>query len=563
MAENTDNKAMPDDPHVPLPEQAPSGAQGQLIDILQVIDKLFTGDGSLGSTNFENYSLEELVAFTQGGDPSRLTSAGDELFNAGKAFETAGNELKSNIGNVEWDGAAGESFRVWSDDFANKTLSLGEYAAAAGTQIKTAGEGLTEVKSAMPDNYTAQSTSWSTADKKSDPEAYQEVVAADRAEKNARRQEAIVQMNKLASYYQVTSSTLGAMEPPVFQPIDAAVPQPNYDKIGDGRDSSSDSNSTSTDRTSIAPADRQGSDDGVTTSPTGPTGRDTDPGLIPGHDPTNPSPTRPVGTDLDSVIVPTAPTGPAPTGPAPVSPGPVGPGPAPTAPTGGPPGYMPAPSAGPRGGMPPGSGPRTGPQSGYGPTSRSGAGPYGRTPTVGRSGTSPLGPGGRPGMGPTAPTGGRPGAVGRPGPVGPTAQAGGRGLPQGRGGVPGRPGVVGQSGGPGGGRAASGVGRGTIGGARPGAGGSRVPRGTVVGGEGVSSGRGGARSGAARGGAAEGRGLVGRGQRGFTRGGAGLAGRGPEDHEPETNESERPDYLVEDEETWTAGQGENGPGVVE
>ncbi|MQY16177.1 hypothetical protein SRB5_63730 [Streptomyces sp. RB5] len=576
MAGNNDT-TQPGDEHVPLQENAPSDVQVALVQIMQRIDGMFMGDGSLGSTNFENYSLEELTAFTQGGDPARLTTAGEDLYKAGKAFETAADTLKGKLANVEWEGAAGASFQAWSTNFVGRTFELSEYAATAGTQIQAAGIGLSEVKRSMPENYTDKADSWSRADQKSDPELYQDTIRADSAERNRRRQEAITQMNKLASHYSVASSTLGGLKPPVYEPINAAVPAPNWDGVDSGGGGAR-SSVTSVDRSSSTGHPRAVGP----TVPDAPTAGtvDTKPGLIPGHLPSPGTPDAPVGTDLDSVVVPTAPT---PTAPGPGQLGPItptpGPGPSLSGPT---PGYMPPPKmpVGPGPGLPPGpgrmpttqlGGPKP-PQTGTGPI-RPGGKPV--TPTLGR-GPGPMGPNATGPKG-TGPAGGRTPTIGRgPTGTGPTGQGAnrGQGLTPRTGGGP-----RGLQGGPrsnvvGGKPTGTGPSRGMPGGGRPGtigrpspagAGSSRLPRGTVVGGEGVSSERGVTR-GAARGGASEGRGVVGNGrgggQRGFTRGGAGLGGRRNENgNDPEQMDSERADYLVEDEETWAAG--ESGPRVVE
>ena len=260
-------------------------------------------------------------------------------------------------------------------------------------------------------------------------------------------------------------------------------------------------------------------------------------------------PDRPVGTQIDSVgTLPPAAASPV-TGAQP----PAGGGPGPAA-----------------GGLvPPYAGGFVTPSISNSPGRGFGGGGGARTPTSaqGRAGASGSATGQRAAQGSG-------GSMGRTGAMGQGAARGGATpagqSPMGRGVTGGTPRAGGAPGGRAGAVGAPGAGRGNgIVGGRPAAGtasgpaGSRMPRGTVVGGEGVSGSR-------TSGGRISQRGIVGApsstpgtptgrtsaansGRGGFTTGGTGLVRgstegrRSPEEQEGE--DSQRPDYLVEDEET--------------
>ncbi|MER5738319.1 MULTISPECIES: hypothetical protein [unclassified Streptomyces] len=511
-----------------------------------------------GSTSFEGARLNDMLDLLDTANPSDLEQAGEALEAATKSLNAAAKELNTFIGSVEWKGEAAVEFQRYGSEVVTYAWDVGKVANAAGSQMKVASTGLASVRNAKPprDTRTDQRkpTEFSELEKTEKKEEYQKAVQVEKD-----RQEAINQMNRLASFYAVSKSTLAGQEmPKPPEAYKAAVPQPS----GEKRTPSSGGTESGTSRESLS---RESSghvssvdDRTIATMPR--TG-----GELDGSEPIREKPSDDTRVQIDTVRTPPPPTitntPPTPTVPTNTAP-----------PTG--PGMPPPPTLGtpPRTGGPKITGNPGGPRTA---TGRTGLGrPVGPTtqPAVGRAG----GPKGPQAMGRTtgptsAPMAGRPGnptgspAVGRPG--GPTSSpATGRASgPMGRAGGPSATPQAGRSGQPVTGRAAGGKANPIVGGtpqrATGGSTGSRIPRGTVVGSEGAAAGRttGARPSQAGVVGANNAKAAprpAGRGtpsSNGVVGTPRGMGGRGtqrPNREEEEREGSTRPDYLTEDEETW-------------
>lgn len=429
---------------------------------------LFGGILRRGRSDFEGYELNSLLDMVRQTKPEDLENAGKALWNARDAIKDAAEELSGHIDRVEWVGESGEAFRTWGKKLVNHTRKLSAFAEVAGDQITAAGTGLASVISALPERDTRidpKSVEDIPAPKR--VESNDEYAAAVKTEKN--RQEAINQMNRLASFYAVSSETLAAQEAPTFESMpDVGVPEPDPSdgrgRLTLGEDGGTLSAAGDSGTTAHHSTSRPGGESGTggTTVPY----KDVDGSIT--------YPDRNVGTKIDSVdTLPPQTTSPS-TGTPPSAPNSPG--------TGG-------------GTIPPfanGAAYRV-PNGPAGRASRAGGG--GRTPVSaqGRSG-NPSGASQAPlGRGPTGPMG-RSSSTGQSGVRGgPTASSG---TPMGRGVSGGTPRVSGPAGGRTGGPGVTGAGRGTgVVGGRPTAGpsagatGSTAQRGTVVGGESTAGSR--------------------------------------------------------------------------
>ncbi|WP_416531592.1 hypothetical protein [Streptomyces coelicoflavus] len=494
------------------------------------------GSAMKGRTNFENHDLNEMVEIVEQTNPEDLESSGKALWDARDAIKEAAKELDGHIGNVHWVGEAGEAFRKWGRSLVTSTHSLSAFAGGAGDQITAAAVGLATVRTAMPKRDTRPTSKALRPEQIPTPmqvEGNSEYAEAVRVEKD--RQEAINQMNRLSSYYAVSEEMLAGLEPPKFTAMpDVGVPKPSKSRDkgtptapgpggvwGNGAGSSSGSYSAAA---LDGPAQPQGMDRTVT-SPDGIARRTVDIDV-------------PVATTIDSVGTPTLPT----------------PASGHTLPTTLPPAD--------------GSGP-TGPfGSGYGtplPPGRTGRATGGsdraRTPFSARGRVTPGSESGRLGNQGLSNQVGRPAPAGQPGAKGFTSGA--KPSPMGHGVSGGTPRAnptmaprptsgpvtgAGRTGGVVGGRPASAPGA-------VGRSGPKLPRGTVVGGEaGAQSVRGRSATKPGITGVPAGvRSAAGAERNGMTHGGTGLV-RGPGGRvrrrdEREEEGTQRPDYLVEDEET--------------
>ncbi|WP_330259830.1 hypothetical protein OG586_27560 [Streptomyces murinus] len=434
--------------------------------------------GGCQVSDFENHQLNDMVDMVKSANHEHLENAANGLWDARDAIWSAADELLEHIGRVDWHGEAATAFHSWAGDLVNHSYELGFYADNVATQVSAASMGLASVSSSMPPRDNRPKIFLPAEQAKLDPGGIQ----AQAVENH--RQEAITQMNRLASYYAVSEGNLRGLEEPKFGKMpDMGVPtagRSSFDGPDDGGGQVAPAHlpqGETTRRYSVAASD-------------GPDVKGFDPGMklphvaLPQEQHVHVDPTQHVGTNIDSVntlppdtVKPTVPVAP------PTAPGPGGGGGGPITPF--PTGPM-VPTVGmpvPRGGtggvrgpvgtsrmaVPPVEEPEIGTGTGRGPISgvrqsvvpgqagaRGPASPMGRTP-MGQSpmGKAPVGRGpvGRSIVGGTPRTGGVPGErIGESGPTG-AARTGGV--------IGGRPTTP----------AAKGVN------------GSRVPRGKVIGGE--------------------------------------------------------------------------------
>lgn len=486
------------------------------------------------TSDFESASYEDMIRMVSGVNPTGIMSRGTALVDAQTEIEKIGTELKEHIGRTTWKGKGGDAFREWGDDFAKETLKLADYAGAAGSSLQTAGQALSEVAKVIKGHPDA--TTMCFADEKKEKARIAAVETA--------RNEAIPQMNKLASYYLMAEQTISSQEEPNFKPLPKeVVPDRPFDD-GQAKYGAPGSYSGSTD--SVAGAQGGGTSTDAhhytTSSPSNVAASSPDgtPVHTPQHVAAVPGAPDTTGTNIDTVTMPQA--------PPPTTLPPSG-GPPPTSPVGGgqqtplPPVVMPTNSG------------RFGPVDGVGRTSPTGPGGRGGVENVRPPMSTTPGRGGVEGVRPpmrartdTGIHGGTPahGQTGA-GPVRSTSRGtviGGEKQSMGRGMMPGQ------------GGSASGVT-----GGRSGVGGSSQrlvtePGGTVRAPRGTQPGAG----------------------REFTQGGTGLVRESPRTggamgpmggasqgtrRGKQRRDGESPGYLAEDEETWATGDDRVVPPVID
>ncbi|MGW6287647.1 WXG100 family type VII secretion target [Streptomyces sp. NPDC055107] len=505
-----------------------------------------------GRTSFEGHQLNALIDMVENSNPEHLESAGEALWKARDAIRRAAKELKDHLKGVDWEGESGTAFRAFGTGLVAHAEKLGDFADSAGTQITVAGTGLASVKSAMPprDRRMIQ-TDVKDILFPARTETNPQYAAALEVEKN--RQEAINQINRLASYYSVSEEVLAGQEPPRFDPKTGLdMPRPGGGKRSDP--GSSDSNTRPESLGNGAPPDASGGRAEVSSASVASVNRPQAEDLG-----SAPLPDASTGTEINSVAPPKAPTTVASTPPLP-SPTPT------TGPAGMPPTAVPPPFMNTTQGNPS----RTTGPSAQRTVHQTGLGVGKAQPTGG--GPVAKGPGGGPPVGRPSPVAGGGSSTSRP-PVGPQSPITGRSTATGGRAVTGQGGTSTVGGPRGGGRT------GIVGGTPQSAPQGRAAAG-ASGQRGVIGGRGAAAATSRPGGrpaqptGANGvvgapRNAAGAGSnaKGFTSGGAGLvrgpAGRQKSGREDDDKTSTRPDYLTEDEETWNAGRRGAVPPVVE
>ncbi|MFJ4003294.1 hypothetical protein ACIPWL_07535 [Streptomyces sp. NPDC090023] len=210
------------------------GPRGGLLDglVRAAFDATPFGRAVSGRTDFDKRDLDlnKMIDLVEETDPADLESSGKALWDARDAVKAAADELDGHIDQVHWVGESGDAFRKWGAKLVTNTHHLSDFAGAAGDQITAAAVGLSSVRGAMPARDTQAGRKrpehFTAAEKTADKDAYD---AAVKVEKN--RQEAINQMNRLASYYAVSEEVLASLpaedKMPEFTSMpDVGVPQP-------------------------------------------------------------------------------------------------------------------------------------------------------------------------------------------------------------------------------------------------------------------------------------------------------------------------------------------------
>ncbi|MFP3987551.1 hypothetical protein U9R90_08600 [Streptomyces sp. E11-3] len=570
-------------------DEAQINGQFAATDMLERANDLFEAIGFgprgsvFGATAFDGRKLNEMLDFLESANPADLEHAGETLEKATTAINKAAKDLNDFVKQTDWSGEGATEFQRYGADVVSYAWRIGKMANAVGAQMKVASTGLTSVRNARPprdgrliqkrpDDFEIPERTDSNPD-------YQKALQVEKD-----RQETINQMNRLASFYAVSQQTLASQEAPrPPRAYGAAVPEPTgriVNPVGN-----SDSGASREDLSQSSVARTEAGETGVGEMPprTGALGK------------AEPVPAS-TSMEIDTVttLPPTTPTATPPsptTGTPPTNQGPVPPMSQNYAP--------PVSKATPRVGR--AGDPRRSATSGTRPPmERSGkAGEAATRRAAGTPGKNGAPPGRAPSTANGRPvTGGRPPAMGtptnnttRPGVGGAKGQPPVVGRPTGTGqptgGAKGQSPVVGRptgTGQPAGGRNAGPTGTrggrsdGIVGG-RPqrvtgGTTGSRLPRGTVIGGESPGAGRPSPRQ-VGRGTPST-SGVVGTPRAPGTRAGTGarptggtapVGGRGNQRQRGDENQdregSTRPDYLTEDEETWTNRRRGPVPPVIE
>ncbi|NUS84409.1 MAG: hypothetical protein HOY75_17120, partial [Streptomyces sp.] len=157
------------------------------------------GEGKSGK--FESASHYELYEMVRASNPTQLSDAGLALMTAYTDLDGIADEMLAHADNVRWKGTGSESFRTWVEEMSKQTRKMADYTLLVGTNMSIAGQGLSDVKSAMP---------------KPDTMCYADEEKEKARLKNAEpnRQEAIKQIEKLDSYYTTAQTDISGLDGP-------------------------------------------------------------------------------------------------------------------------------------------------------------------------------------------------------------------------------------------------------------------------------------------------------------------------------------------------------------
>ncbi|KIQ62212.1 hypothetical protein TR51_24110 [Kitasatospora griseola] len=103
------------------------------------------GGGEIGGA-----SHEQLMAMVQHSDPIAVMQVAQRLLLASQKLDEVSEELHAHMSGLDWEGAAADSFKSWGSGVSKTAMGIADYSKGAGTYMASAGEMLAAVKSGMP-----------------------------------------------------------------------------------------------------------------------------------------------------------------------------------------------------------------------------------------------------------------------------------------------------------------------------------------------------------------------------------------------------------------------------
>ncbi|WP_329175747.1 hypothetical protein OG754_21875 [Streptomyces decoyicus] len=172
--------------------------------------------GISGCTNFENMSHHDLYAMVADGDHMQIGLMGTALVDAGKEISRITKDLEAYAKQVHWQGDGAQAFDDWTKTTAAESHKLGHYARSTGEAMVEAASALGQAK-LMPKPPALRNFV------ETDPGKANGVTALT---KDPAREDALAEMNRLASYYRTAQQKIAGQEAPNFQPASGFVPEP-------------------------------------------------------------------------------------------------------------------------------------------------------------------------------------------------------------------------------------------------------------------------------------------------------------------------------------------------
>ncbi|MDF6020729.1 hypothetical protein [Streptomyces sp. JH34] len=178
-------------------------------------------------TPFDSMTHETMLAWLDMANSGAIQGASDRLISAAKEIREIAEELKARPQTVEWKGEGATAFRTWSADLANATLRLGDYSEGASKWLAQASDSLALAQVSIPrTDASAQANLDASKAARNDPDASaveKKSLETLLAAKESNRQEAAAQMRKLAQSYALSASQLDGLEKPAFPPPPGAI----------------------------------------------------------------------------------------------------------------------------------------------------------------------------------------------------------------------------------------------------------------------------------------------------------------------------------------------------
>ncbi|SCD61004.1 hypothetical protein GA0115239_10433 [Streptomyces sp. BpilaLS-43] len=193
-------------------------------------------------TPFDSMSHEDMLAWLDKANSGAVKGASDRLLSAATEIKKVATELKDRPQRVSWEGEGAKAFRTWSADLANATLRLGDFSSGVSEWLAEASNAIATAQASVPRTHAgAQANLDAARIARNDPDA--STVAREAAEtliatQESNRQEAADQMRRLAQAYAFSAKKMDALERPVFPPPPGAIVPPDDEHLNGGIDRS-------------------------------------------------------------------------------------------------------------------------------------------------------------------------------------------------------------------------------------------------------------------------------------------------------------------------------------
>lgn len=178
-------------------------------------------------TDFDKKTHEQMLEWLDRANSGEMQAASDRLAKAASEISKVAEDLKVRPQWVEWKGQGADAFRTWSADLANATLRLGDYSEGVSKWLGEASNAIASAQASIPRTEAGAQTNLEAAlAARNDPDA------SDVARKSAEtliesgkrnREEAAAQMRRLSQAYTLSSSQMTSLEKPVFPVLPGAI----------------------------------------------------------------------------------------------------------------------------------------------------------------------------------------------------------------------------------------------------------------------------------------------------------------------------------------------------
>ncbi|MER7199362.1 MULTISPECIES: translation initiation factor IF-2 [unclassified Streptomyces] len=174
---------------------------------------------------FEGMSHEAMLEWLDKANSGSVQAAAEKLKAAAKEIHSIAEDLKVRPQWVKWKGEGAEAFRTWSGDLANSTLALGDFSHDSSTWLTRASEAIGTAQASIPrDKAGAKANLDAATAAHNDPDAAavasksSSELQAIAANKEKVRQEAAGEMRKLGQAYSLSSTQMDSLPRPKFPP---------------------------------------------------------------------------------------------------------------------------------------------------------------------------------------------------------------------------------------------------------------------------------------------------------------------------------------------------------